>query len=226
MPPKKRQIPGTSGEKPKRQRKQRSPDVESLPQIDYDRLAEAILKKQGQVTESDNGGLPVSPAPSKDADTPLQVPSTCSGNSLPDTANTTVNTNNVLGAAQQSSFLLTLDKIFGESLPKGPLVRENTNTSAPRIDDHLTSNTMHLLQASLSTPTKLAYRRSWEYLMKFCLENQVKFHFPVSHVLTANFISHLFNQKYSPSTIASHCSANSFVHKLMGSGDHNDLFLF
>lgn len=89
MPPKKRQIPGTSGEKPKRQRKQRSADVESLPQIDYDRLAEAILKKQGQVTESDNGGLPVSPAPSKDADTPLQVPSTCSGNSLPDTANTT-----------------------------------------------------------------------------------------------------------------------------------------
>lgn len=84
---------------------------------------------------------------------------------------------------------------------------------------------MHLLQASLSTPTKLAYRRSWEYLMKFCLENQVKFHFPVSHVLIANFISHLFNQKYSPSTIASHCSAISFVHKLIGSSDPCQSFL-
>ncbi|XP_062605774.1 uncharacterized protein LOC134267583 [Saccostrea cucullata] len=108
MPPKKRQETVTSGQTPKRQRRQRSPNDEPLPQIDYDRLAEAILKKQGQVTEPDNGGLPVSPGPSTDADTPQQAASASS----PDTANTTVN-NKGLGAAQQSSFLLTLDKIFG-----------------------------------------------------------------------------------------------------------------
>ncbi|XP_062576334.1 uncharacterized protein LOC134238229 [Saccostrea cucullata] len=110
MPPKKRQEPGPNGQTRKRQRRQRSSSDESLPQIDYNKLAEAILKKQGRVTETDNGESPVSLEPSKDVETPLQAPSV---NCLPDTANTAVNTNNVLGAAQQSSFLLTLDKIFG-----------------------------------------------------------------------------------------------------------------
>lgn len=48
---------------------------------------------------------------------------------------------------------------------------------------------------------------------------------PVSPSTLCNFISYLFDNAYSPNSIATHVSAISYVHKLLGTTDPSDTFL-
>lgn len=48
---------------------------------------------------------------------------------------------------------------------------------------------------------------------------------PISPILLCNFISSLFTNGYSPNSIASHVSAISYIHKLLGAEDPSTTFL-
>lgn len=77
------------------------------------------------------------------------------------------------------------------------------------------------MSSALSPSSSLAYRRSWSLLLTW----KPQISLPVSVIDICNFIGHLFLQNYSPSTILSHISAVSFVHKLYNILDPTQAFV-
>ena len=92
----------------------------------------------------------------------------------------------------------------------GPTAKNSTRSST----HYLSQSSLQLLKASVSTSTKQLYLRSYTLLHKFCAKQNVPFSLPFTEVLICNFIGDLFQQGYSPSTITSHVSAISYLHKL------------
>ena len=92
----------------------------------------------------------------------------------------------------------------------GPTANNSTRSSTL----YLSQSSLQLLKASVSTFTKQLYLRSYTLLHKFCAKQNVPFSLPFTEVLICNFIGDLFQQGYSPSTITSHVSAISYLHKL------------
>ena len=92
----------------------------------------------------------------------------------------------------------------------GPTANNSTRSSTL----YLSQSSLQLLKASVSTSTKQLYLRSYTLLHKFCAKQNVPFSLPFTEVLICNFIGDLFQQGYSPSTITSHVSAISYLHKL------------
>ena len=80
---------------------------------------------------------------------------------------------------------------------------------------------MRLLESALSSASSKAYRRSWDLLLAW----KPALSLPVSITYICNFIGHLFLQDYSPSTISTHISAISFLHKLCDIPDPTQAFV-
>ena len=99
----------------------------------------------------------------------------------------------------------------------------NNNSLGPGF--HLSSTTLRLLVSSLSPASRVSYLRSWTQLQHFCTTNRLPFNFPCSLNVICNFIAHLFESSRAPSTIASHLSAISFVHKLANVPDPTQNFI-
>lgn len=78
-----------------------------------------------------------------------------------------------------------------------------------------------LLSASLAASTQSAYRRSWQLLQSF----QGRTTLPLQVAEICNFIAYPYSSQFSASTISSHISAFSYVHKLLGLPDPSQMFI-
>lgn len=78
-----------------------------------------------------------------------------------------------------------------------------------------------LLASALSASSSIAYRRIWNLLLTW----KPQLSLPIPVVDLCNFIGHLFIKNYSPSTIFSHISAISYVHKLINLPDPTQAFV-
>lgn len=87
----------------------------------------------------------------------------------------------------------------------------DTCASGISLNTDLNSAASPLLTASLAPATRTAYRKTWDLLIQSVPHAAL----PISNIDLANFIGILFSQNYSPSSIASHVSAMSYVHKIM-----------
>ncbi|XP_071179458.1 uncharacterized protein [Mytilus edulis] len=83
-----------------------------------------------------------------------------------------------------------------------------------------------LFTSSLSDATHKSYSRMINSYLQFCETYYAECRpFPSSHILLSHFIANLFLRNYSPSTIATHISALSFVHKSNSWPDPTDMFV-
>ena len=105
------------------------------------------------------------------------------------------------------------------------MVKSPTNTSSISNGIHLTTGSLQLLVAAIAPSTRKAYLRSWALFLSFCNSSNFSFSFPCSPILISNFISHLHFQNLSASTITSHISALSYVHKLCSGNDPTHHFV-
>lgn len=86
----------------------------------------------------------------------------------------------------------------------------------------MSSTTQTILVAALSPSARLSYRRSWELFLTF-RNNPVSL--PLSTIDICNFIGFLFEKQYSSSSIASHVSALSYIHKIVNAPDPTQTFI-
>ncbi|XP_062590358.1 uncharacterized protein LOC134251958 isoform X1 [Saccostrea cucullata] len=180
------------------------------PPIDYDQLAAAILRQQQALTPSSasSNNIVSQATPS----TSQAVPSASSTSSSDPSSLNLVN---------------TLQQLFSGSGSQEicPLVGPQANSSTRTFDLHLSQPSRQLLQASLSLSSKQLYLRSWNLLKKFCDTHSIPFSLPFAEGIICNFIGELFTEGLSPSTITSHVSAISFVHKIFDFHDPTHSFI-
>lgn len=105
------------------------------------------------------------------------------------------------------------------------MVKSPTNTSSFSNGIHLTTGSLQLLVAAIAPSTRRAYLRSWTLFLDYCSSSHFSFSFPCSPIMISNFISHLHFQNLSASTITSHISALSYVHKLCNANDPTHHFV-
>ena len=79
----------------------------------------------------------------------------------------------------------------------------------------------HLLSSALSQSSVNAYRHAWDLFRDW----KPTLSLPVSVVDVCNFTGYLFLKKYSASSIASHLSAISYVHKVLDLQDPTQAFI-
>jgi len=102
------------------------------------------------------------------------------------------------------------------------MVVRSSNSGTFEPPSHLNKQAVQLLQASLSKSSKRMYYRSWQLYFQFHPSVSV---LPLSVVNICNFIAHLYEKSYSPSTIYSHVSAISFSNKLLDLTDPTSSFI-
>lgn len=102
------------------------------------------------------------------------------------------------------------------------MVVRSSNSGTFEPPTHLNKQAVQLLKASLSKSSKRMYYRSWQLYFQFHPSVSV---LPLSVVNICNFIAHLYEKSYSPSTIYSHVSAISFLHKLLDLTDPTSSFI-
>lgn len=78
-----------------------------------------------------------------------------------------------------------------------------------------------LLQASLAPATRKAYLHSWHIFLEWVGSISL----PVHYITICSFIGHLFEIGYSTSSIASHISALTYIHKMLKLPDPAQCFL-
>ncbi|CAG2213337.1 unnamed protein product [Mytilus edulis] len=112
---------------------------------------------------------------------------------------------------------------FTESAPDCSMVVSKTDNSSSAIFKSVVAK---LFTASLSDATHKSYSRMINSYLQFCETYYAECRpFPSSHILLSHFIANLFLRNYSPSTIATHISALSFVHKSNSWPDPTDMFV-
>ncbi|XP_062600583.1 uncharacterized protein LOC134262215 [Saccostrea cucullata] len=120
-----------------------------------------------------------------------------------------------------SSLTSILDTVFavdqGESSSPGPA----TDLYSLTTFTDLNSVTCSILAASLTGTSRTSYRHSWRLFQT--MTNACSL--PLSLQNICNFIGYLFEKEYSASSIASHISALSYVHKLMNLPDPTQTFI-
>ncbi|XP_061195017.1 integrase/recombinase xerD homolog [Saccostrea echinata] len=212
--------------------------------INYEELAKYIVREQDKVRASQSTDRTVTQATtnittpnngSDQATTQNTEGSQTSTNAVKEIDSSSVAQSNVASASNDQPSTSTkstadnsdnvntiLDAIF---MRGGPAVgttsggRSDTHTRLPPA--HLTSEAQSLLSASLSPSTQSAYRRSWQLLQSF----QANTTLPLQVTDVCNFIAHLHGSHFSASTISSHISALSYVHKLLGLPDPTQMFI-
>lgn len=248
MPPKRSRRPVLSTTSPppeidqpsKRQKK--GSQSQSL-SIDYDLLADAILKKQNQFNP--NSSIVhhnVAPPDTEEISTSSVVPSgnACQQNqpsaalsqidSIPASQTVSLHVSpdpNQQPCPQPSlepdtlSVPAVLNSLFGGSANSCTMAEQNTSANSSQPTSHLSTTALALLRSSLSESTTASYKRSWMLFQQFCLQGNVSNQLPISEITLCNFIAHLFAQNYSPSSIASMVSAISYVHQIFNILDHS-----
>lgn len=204
--------------------------------IDYDKLATAILKQSHT-----HNGLSVQPqeAPSVPAATSHSSDTLPKSTADPQSSSVPGPSSQQPSAQQPSAQQLSaqqpassvssstpvlgtlLDQVFAGSLPDSSSSQSSTDRSSQGPLNNLNPVCLKLLESSLSSSTSKAYRRSWNLLLTW----NPHISLPVSVTDVCNFIGHLFLQNYSPSTIFSHISAISFIHKLCNIPDPTQAFV-
>ena len=202
----------------------------AIPTIDYDQLAAAMLRQQ-QAQEPQEAAAMLrqqqAQEPQETAPQPHQtgpVPTSAATTSPSVTASTDVPTLPLQLASHEPSFSILLDRLFSGSKDNSTLAGPPDHSSARDLNVHLSNTTQNLLRASLAESSRRAYRRSWKLLLDFCHINNLKFTFPSSEIIICNFIGNLFEQHLKPSTIVSHVSALSYVHKVFDKPDPTHSF--
>ena len=127
--------------------------------------------------------------------------------------------------ASTSDFSNMLNQLFSGGQSLGPIVRFPANSTTTTHDLHLRQVSQQLLCAALSSATQKAYLRSWKRLYELCHSSNSFFQVPCSLSLICNFIGHLHSSNSCPSTIASHVSAISYIHKICDVPDPTQHFL-
>nr|XP_022301202.1 uncharacterized protein LOC111109406 isoform X2 [Crassostrea virginica] len=164
--------------------------------IDYDQLAAAIIRQQQQAATF-SSPVEANPAPAASGST--------NGECQP--------------------FINTLQQFFSGSQEICPMFGPTASNSTRSYTLYLSQSSLQLLIASVSTSTKQLYLRSYTLIHKFCAIQNVPFSLPFTEVLICNFIGDLFQQGYSSSTITSHVSAISYLHKLFNLPDPTHSFI-
>lgn len=85
----------------------------------------------------------------------------------------------------------------------------------------MTNSAKRILQASLAPATRKAYLHLWHIFLEWVGSISL----PVHYITICNFIGHLFEIGYSPSSIASHISALTYIHKMLKLPDPAQCFL-
>ncbi|XP_078327575.1 uncharacterized protein LOC144623177 [Crassostrea virginica] len=174
--------------------------------IDYDLLAAAIIKQSQQ---PQSGTVTIAE--------PLQSPSNTTDHQPISHATTT-------GGAQSvnsSGIGALLDQVFLGRLHSGSSFESNTNGGSCGIFKNLSPVCRQLLSSSLSQSSVNAYRHAWDMLLAW----KPKLSLPVSVVDVCNYIGNLFLKNYSASSIPSHLSAISYVHKILDLQDPTHTFI-
>ena len=86
----------------------------------------------------------------------------------------------------------------------------------------MTATARSILVASLSPSARSSYRNSWQLLLTF---RNHPVSLPLHTIDICNFIGFLFEKQYSSSSIASHISALSYVHKILNIPDPTQSFI-
>lgn len=146
-------------------------------QIDYDKLADAIIRKQnrpGPQLIQDNPSSDTSGSSGIVVDNEVEQPTLQPPTIEPQNASAremhvqhAMNSSLNMHETAQSSFLLALDQLFGGRTSKGSMVGPGRNSHSTRTNDHLSTESLKLLQSSLLPATKKAYARSWKLLLQF-----------------------------------------------------------
>ncbi|XP_062601811.1 integrase/recombinase xerD homolog [Saccostrea cucullata] len=229
MPPKRKQTPAKNPTK-RQKMATKQPEVTPQPttaiehpevipgpaygQIDYNKLAEAMLAISKQQPEN---------APSQNTSDDRQMPVTLESPSTSQSAEPA--TTSTLGTLLDQIFLgdrsthKDLSPLRGLQDSTSLESQSNSGAQGPLVD--LSPISRQLLTSSLSSSTALAYRKSWQYLLKW----KPGLSLPISVTDVCNFIGVLFSNNYSPSSILSHMSAISFVHKICNMSDPTQAFV-
>ncbi|XP_048748643.2 uncharacterized protein LOC125660876 [Ostrea edulis] len=179
--------------------------------IDYDRLASAILRQSSPHSALDQfpntlaSGENTTPSSAAEISSPAVTPQ-IAGLQAPSTT---------------TSIGTLVDQVFLGSIHNSSTSESTADTSAKRPFEHMSPTCRKLLAAALSTSTVVAYRRSWQLLLSW----KTDITFPISVTDICNFIGYLFSSNYSSSSIASHISAVSYVHKVLNVTDPTQAFV-
>ncbi|XP_062617009.1 uncharacterized protein LOC134278735 [Saccostrea cucullata] len=253
MPPKRRKSPTKQPEGPAPQpSKQRKRSSTSAPPtqmaIDYDLLADAVLKKQRTLD------TPALPAVNSDISNSVpsstlndrvstdsnrhQVPNhtaqiLVSADIHNENSNSASQTHETIEASPLSAadpadnfnIPAVLNTLFGGNLYPGTMAQQTTSANPTSPPPHLSTTAISLLHSSLALSTKTSYKHSWFLFLQFCDQKNLNKELPVSVITLCNFIAHLFEQNYSHFSITSMVSAISFVHKVLNLPDHSQNFL-
>ncbi|XP_065927574.1 uncharacterized protein [Magallana gigas] len=202
---------------PKRTRKQSETDtVNVLPNIDYDLLAKEIVNQQKADSEKQNIGESVGQPPMVNS---VEDTAPVIGEAIPAAATIPASAAATFPASALGTLL---DNVFTESQRGSTISRPTTNCHSRASIADLSSTTQTILVAALSPSARLSYRRSWELFLTF-RNNPVSL--PLSTIAICNFIGFLFEKQYSSSSIASHVSAMSYIHKIVNAPDLTQTFI-
>ncbi|XP_061194816.1 integrase/recombinase xerD homolog [Saccostrea echinata] len=194
-------------------------------QVDYVKLAAEILKQQNAASQqtalirdpSDTS------APSPSAPSTLALSTSAPSTLAPATSDQPPPATS--SASQAVDLLSLIDNVFSsktggcQHCPKSVF---NTNIHSVSLTRDLSASSQHLLQAALSTSSRVAYHRSWQLFLQW----KPSFtSLPVSEVDLCNFIGYLFSENYAPSSVSSHVSAIGYLHKICSLPDPTEKFL-
>lgn len=100
-------------------------------------------------------------------------------------------------------------------------IYNNNQRNSRRPSLHLTSSAQRILQVLLAPATRKAYQHSWKLFFSWadCIS------LPVKSITLCNFIGHLFDIGYSPSSISSPISAVAYIHKIFNMPEPAKCFL-
>ncbi|XP_062574792.1 uncharacterized protein LOC134236633 [Saccostrea cucullata] len=124
--------------------------------------------------------------------------------------------------AAASSLTSLLDTVFAGSQGEGSSPGPSANSYPLSSLADLNLTTCSILAASLSASSRAAYRQSWNL---FQTMDKGASSLPLSLQSVCNFIGYLFDKQYSASSIASHVSALSYLHKLLNLPDPTQTFI-
>ncbi|XP_062593480.1 uncharacterized protein LOC134254963 isoform X1 [Saccostrea cucullata] len=197
--------------------------------IDYARLAQEIVKiQQSTNSEVSSPSLAGENEPAKTlSKSMVQSNTQPKGSGLPETQSQLPeqSSSSQQGNESPSTIETVVSQLLSSSagsLPVHASVKSTANTHSTGLFENLNPQACQLLAAALSNSTKASYKRTWDM---FFLEYPTINSLPITATVLSNFIAQLFSKGYSPSSISSHVSAISYVHKILSVPDPAEAFL-
>lgn len=90
----------------------------------------------------------------------------------------------------------------------------------------MNSDAKTIIRRALADKSKKIYLSYWLHFVEYCRGVGIGASLPINEIDMVNFLSHLLlGKKYCTSTITSHVSALSYIHKLFGLKDFSKSFL-